>query len=114
MKVVALGLGLTLLVTAALVAVWGRAAALVPGVAMGLLGTLIQWAATRRLRRNYDGSTPDFFRAIGAGMALRMAGVLLMLLAIVADRGVFPPLPTALGFLGVVIPLLFLEVRLVR
>lgn len=114
MKVVAIGLGLTLLVTALLVAAWGREAALVPGALMGVLATLIQWSATRRLRRNYDGSTPDFFRAIGAGMALRMAGVLLMLLAIVVDRGVFAPLPTALGFLGVVIPLLFLEVRLVR
>lgn len=114
MKVVAIGLGLTLLVTALLVAAWGREAALVPGALMGVLATLTQWSATRRLRRNYDGSTPDFFRAIGAGMALRMAGVLLMLLAIVVDRGVFAPLPTALGFLGVVIPLLFLEVRLVR
>jgi hypothetical protein len=113
MKVIAIGLGLTLGVTALLVVAWGRAA-LVPGVSMGLLATAIQWTATRQLRREFHGSTPDFFKAVGAGMALRMAGVLLMLAAIVLDRGRFTPLPTALGFLGVIIPLLFVEVRLVR
>jgi hypothetical protein len=100
-------------VTALLVVVWGRVA-LVPGVLMGLLATAIQWAATRRLRRDFHGATPEFLRAMGTGMALRMLGVVLMLVVIVADRGRFPPLPTALGFLGVVVPLLFLEVRLVR
>jgi hypothetical protein len=30
------------------------------------------------------------------------------------DQTHFPPFPTALGFLGVLVPLLFLEVRLVR
>lgn len=113
MRVVAIGLVLTLVVTSLLVAAWGRMA-LVPGVAMGGLATALQWEATRRLRREFHGATPEFFRAVGAGMALRMLGVLLMLAAIVADRSVFAPLPTALGFLGVVIPLLFLEVRLVR
>lgn len=113
MKVVAIGLGLTLLVTVLLVAVWGRVA-LVPGALMGFLATVVQWAATRRLRREYHGSTPDFLKAVGAGMALRMMGVLLMLAAIVLDRGLFAPLPTAFGFLGVLVPLLFLEVRLVR
>ena len=113
MKVVAIGLSLTLGVTALLVAVWGKVA-LVPGVAMGFLATALQWEATRRLRREYHGSTPEFFKAVGAGMALRMAGVLLMLAAIVLDRSLFVPLPTAFGFLGVVVPLLFLEVRLVR
>ena len=39
---------------------------------------------------------------------------LLVVVAIVVDRGRFPPLPTAFGFLGVLIPLLFLEVRFVR
>jgi hypothetical protein len=112
-KVVAIGLGLTLAVTALLVSAWGRVA-LAPGVLMGLLATAIQWEATRRLQREYRGSTPEFFKAVGAGMALRMAGVLLMLAAIVLDRALFAPLPTAFGFLGVVIPLLFLEARLVR
>jgi len=112
-KVLAIGLVLTLVVTSALVATWGREA-LLPGVVMGVLATSLQWEATRRLRRDFLGATPEFLRAMGAGMVLRLLGVLLMLGAIVADRERFPPLPTALGFLGVVIPLLYMEVRLVR
>jgi hypothetical protein len=37
-----------------------------------------------------------------------------VLLAVLADRESFPPLATAFGYLGVVVPLLFLEVRFVR
>jgi hypothetical protein len=33
---------------------------------------------------------------------------------VVLDRAHFPPLPTAFGFLGVLIPLLWLEARFVR
>jgi hypothetical protein len=40
--------------------------------------------------------------------------VLLFLVAVLVDRRLFPPLPTALGYLGVVIPLLFLETRFVK
>jgi hypothetical protein len=47
-------------------------------------------------------------------MMLRLGGVVLMGAAVVWDRTLFPPLPTAIGFLGVLIPLLFLEVRFVR
>jgi hypothetical protein len=47
-------------------------------------------------------------------MGLRLAGVAALAAAIVIDRTVFPPLPSALGFLGVLVPLLFLEVRWVR
>jgi hypothetical protein len=35
-------------------------------------------------------------------------------LAVTLDRALFPPLPTAFAFLGVLVPLLFMEVRLVR
>jgi hypothetical protein len=38
----------------------------------------------------------------------------LVLVAVLAERERFPPLPTAFGYLGVVVPLLFLEVRFVR
>jgi len=48
------------------------------------------------------------------GMALRLGGVLLFAAAVFAWRTVFVPLPTALGFLGVIVPLLFLELRTTR
>jgi hypothetical protein len=32
----------------------------------------------------------------------------------VADRSIFPPLPTALAFVGVLIPLMFSDLRTIR
>jgi hypothetical protein len=40
--------------------------------------------------------------------------VVLVGVAVTLDPERFPPLPTAFAFLGVLVPLLFLEVRLVR
>jgi hypothetical protein len=109
----ALGLVLTIVVTALLWAGFGEGAVL-PGVTFGLLSTAIQLLALRSLRSNWAGSNQEFLQGVGIGMALRMAGIVLVVVAIVVDRGRFPPLPTAFGFLGVLIPLLFLEVRFVR
>lgn len=109
----ATGLVLTLLVTLGMQQAWGDAARL-PGVAFGMLATLIQAVAVRSLARRMHGTTTEFFKGIGVGMMLRIGGVLLFVLAVVVDRGRFPPLPTAFGYLGVVVPLLFLEARFVR
>lgn len=109
----ALGVLLTAVVTSLMWAGFGRVAVL-PVVMFGLLATAIQMMALRSLKAGWVGSNREFLQGVGAGMALRMLGVVLVLVAIVADRGRFPPLPTALGFLGVLIPLLFLEVRFVR
>ena len=113
MKVAILGAALTILVTAALWRVWGDSA-LVPGVSFGLLATVILWVAVRALARTYHGTLTEFFRGFGTGLILRAGGVLLLVIAILADAERFPPLPTAFGYLGVVIPLLFLEARFVR
>lgn len=109
----ALGVALTVLVTAAL---WGGFGpqAVIPGVTFGLLSTAIQLLAIRSLKAGWTGSNRAFLQGVGVGMALRMLGIVLVVVAIVVDRGRFPPLPTAFGFLGVLIPLLFLEVRFVR
>ena len=48
------------------------------------------------------------------GMGLRLGGIVLFVVAVVADRALFPPVPSAAGYLGVLIPLLFLEARLLR
>jgi hypothetical protein len=109
----ATGLVLTLLVSLGMRQAWGDTA-LLPGVVFGILATLIQAVAVRSLGRRMHGSTTEFFKGIGVGMMLRIAGVLLFVLAVVVDRDRFPPLPTAFGYLGVVIPLLFLEARFVR
>ncbi len=113
MRTLGIGLALTAAVNSLFWLVWGPEA-VVAGLAAGLLAVLIQVVATRRLQRHFRGSNAEFFGAMGTGMALRMAGVVLILLAIVVAPARFAPLPTAFGFLGVLIPLLFLEVRQVR
>jgi hypothetical protein len=107
------GLLLTAAVTASMAAIFGSGAVL-PAAGAGVLATLIQLVAVRALRRGLTGGTTDFFKAFGIGTALRMAGVVLVLVAVLVDRETFPPLATAFGYLGVVVPLLFLEVRFVR
>lgn len=109
----ATGLVLTLLVTLGLRQFWGDAAVL-PGAIFGTIATLIQLVAVRALQRGLRGSTADFFKGFGTGMLLRMGGVILFVVAVVVDRGHFPPFPTAIGYVGVVVPLLFLEARFVR
>jgi len=113
MKAVGWGVALTLLVTVVLVLYWGRAA-LLPGLAFGALGTAIEVVALARLRRTWHQPGTGPLKGFAEGMGLRLAGVAALATAIVIDRTVFPPLPSALGFLGVLVPLLFLEVRWVR
>ena len=107
------GLLLTAGVTSALVLGAGRSA-LLPGVVFGALATVLQMMAVRALRRGMARGTAEFFKGMGIGMALRFGGIVLVLVAVLVDRGRFPPLPTALAYVGVVIPLLLFEVRFVR
>ena len=100
-----LGLGLTAMVTTIEYLVWGRSA-VVTGVTFGLIATGIQAAAIRV-------AEPGLKR-FAVGFGLRLGGVVLFVIAVLADRALFPPLPTALGYLGVVIPLLFAETRLAQ
>ena len=113
MRTIGLGLGLTLVVTALLA--WIRDPTVVQGaVSAGMLATLIQFVSTRKLHRSLQGTNAEFFTAVGAGLALRLAGVAVLAVATVIAPERFPPAPTAFGFLGVLIPLLFLEVYRIR
>ncbi len=113
MKVVGWGIGLTALITVVLGLSWGRGAIL-PGLVFGALATAIEVVALARLRRTWHERGTGPLKGFAEGMGLRLAGVVVLAAAIVMNRSVFPPLPSALGFVGVLIPLLFLEVRLVR
>jgi hypothetical protein len=92
---------------------WG-APGVTPGLVFGALATGIQLLAVRALRRGWGGTTAEFFSGFGAGMALRMAGIVLLFVAVMINPGRFPAVPSAIGYLGVVVPLLFLEARFVR
>jgi len=113
MTAVLWGVGLTALVTTILTLIWGQAA-LLPGLAFGGLATVIQAIAVLALRQAWRGDTAALLKGFGKGIGLRLLGIVLLGLAIGFARTAFPPLPSALGFLGVLLPLLFLEVRLAR
>jgi len=107
------GIGLTAAVTALLVWLFGSKA-LLPGLVFGGLATVIQVAAGGMLRRAAGKPFEQLLKAWGAGMGLRVLGMFLFLGAVLADRTLFPPLPTAIGFVGVLIPLMFSDLRTIR
>lgn len=113
MKQIAPGLVLTAVVSALLVWGFGRVA-LMPALLFGGIATTVQLAASRFLRQAAGKPFEQLLKAWGLGMALRMAGMFLFLGAVLADRTLFPPLPTALAYVGVLIPLMFSDLRTIR
>ncbi len=112
-RMVAWGVGLTVLVTAVLWLAWGRAAVL-PGVTFGLLATAIQAVALRVVMPALAQPFGKLIARWGIGMGLRLGGVVVFALASAIARDDFPPLPTAFGYLGVLLPLLVMETRYLR
>ena len=94
-------------------AVWGAQGAVAAGI-FGALAVAIQLAALALIEPVKKGPIKPLIKRWGMGMGLRALGVVAIAVAVGLDRTHFPPLPTALGFLGVLLPLLFFEVRLLR
>jgi hypothetical protein len=113
MKELRLGIAFTVIATGLLWLAWDETA-LLPGVVFGLLATGIQLVSVALVRPVISGETVRLLKRWGVGMLLRLVGVALVAVAVMLDPIRFPALPTALGFLGVLVPLLFLEARLVR
>jgi hypothetical protein len=104
------GAGLTAVVTFVLWLGWGKPG-VVPGLVFGSLATAFQVVAVSVLRPYRDAPMAEFAWRWLVGVALRFVGIVGIVLAVLADRVLFPPLPTALAYLGVLIPLLFSETR---
>lgn len=113
MRILAAGAALTLVVTLVLRAALGSQA-VVPALVFGGLAVVIQMTSHAIVKPALEASFHKLMGRWGIGMGLRLAGVLLFVAAVVWRRDWFPPLPTAFGYLGVLIPLLFMETRLVR
>ncbi len=113
MKSVWLGLGLTALVTAILALTFGQQA-VIPGLTFGVLATIIQLVAVLLVKPVLDAPFKDLMARWAIGMGLRLAGVVLFVVAVLSTRDIFPPLPTAFAYLGVIVPLLFTEIRLIK
>lgn len=107
------GLALTALMTGLVVAVWGRPA-LAAGLTFGLLATAIQTVSAALMARARDLEFRRLIRRWGVGMGLRLGGVVVLGVLVWLDRERFPPLPAACAYLGVVVPLLFWEIRFLR
>lgn len=108
------GFGLGALWTALAGWLWGSQAAFAAGV-FGGLALLIQAVSLALMGWLPPGAGFDRFIARwGVGMGLRFLGVVALAVAGGLDRAHFPAVPMALGFLGVLVPLLFYEVRLIR
>jgi len=101
----------TAIMTAAAAIIWGREA-VVGAATFGLVATGLQMLAARVMARTGIPAALDHLKVYAAGMLLRLAGVALLGVAVSLNRETFPPLASALGYLGTVLPLLYLETRL--
>jgi len=112
-RLAGIGVALTLLVTVVLRLAAGPAAML-PAVLFGLLATGVQMVAVAVMRPVMGAPFSKMLQRWSIGMALRLGGVVLFAVAVAVNRTVFPPIPTAFGYLGVLLPLLFMEMRFLR
>jgi hypothetical protein len=105
LALLALGLGLVALAT------WlgGRAAAVGGGVALGA-----QLGAVALLRPAMGAPQPAFMARWYGGMGIRALAAGIVLATSATHRAALSPLAASLGFLGVLLPLLFLEIRFLR
>ncbi len=101
----ALGLGLI----GAAVALGGRPAGIGGGVAV-----VAQVWAVALLRPKMGAPTPEFVGRWLGGMVIRALSLGALIVWVVTHRASLPPLPAVLGFLGVLLPLLFLETRFLK
>jgi hypothetical protein len=107
------GLGFAALATGVAGLLWGRSA--LPGAAVfGVTAVGLQLLAARAMRRTGRPPSLDQLSVYVTGVVLRLLGVVALAVAITVDRRVFPPLASATGYLGTVLPLLYLETRLAR
>lgn len=104
------GLALSLVV-AGLAGVLGGGREARSGLLFGLLATAIQLVAARWMTGLEQAPIQQYLKRWGGGMGLRLLGVGLVALVIWLEPPALPALPAALGYVGVLIPLLFLEAR---
>jgi len=101
------GLGIGLVVAATMLG--GKPAAIGGGVAV-----VAQTWAVLLLRPGMRAPNPQFMARWLGGMGIRFLALGVLLVWSVTHRASLPPLPAALGFLGVLLPLLYLETRFLR
>jgi len=66
------------------------------------------------LRPKMRAPTSEFMARWLGGMAIRFLALVALVVWILTHRASFAPMPALFGFLGVLLPLLFLETRFLR
>ena len=102
-----LAVGLGLMIVA--VTLGGRAAGIGGGVAL-----VAQLWAVALLKPKMGAPTAEFMGRWLGGIAIRFVALGGLMLWAATHRASLPPLSAALGFLGVLLPLLFLETRFLK
>jgi hypothetical protein len=97
------------LLVAIAAALGGRAAAI-----GGTAALVAQLWAVALLRPKMGAPTPEFMGRWLGGMAIRLLALAALMVWSATHRAALPPLAAAGGFLGVLLPLLFLETRFLR
>jgi hypothetical protein len=80
----------------------------------GLAGMAAQLLAVALLRPAMRAPQAVFMARWLAGMGVRALALGIVLAFAATHRAILAPLPASLGFLGVLLPLLFLETRFLR
>jgi len=80
----------------------------------GAVALVAQLSAVRLLRPVMKASTPVFMARWMGGMAIRAVALAVTIAVSAMFRETLPLLATSLGFLGVLLPLLFLETRFLK
>ena len=103
------GAGTALVMSLAGWAIWGASGA---GAALilGLVATAMQVIAAWRA----GSAGIDQLRVYSVGVVLRFAGVLILGVIVTLYPQRFPALPSAMGYLGTVLTLMYRETRLTR
>ena len=109
MKSLALMLGLGAALVAIAAAVGGEPAAIGGGVAV-----IAQLWAVALLRPKMRAPNPQFMARWLGGIGIRFLAAGALLAWAATHRASLPPLPAVFGYLGVLLPLLFLETRFLR
>jgi hypothetical protein len=99
------------LVVAAIAMVEAGVFGLVAALVGGGIATSAQVTAVALLRPAMKGSNPEFVRRWVSGVAIRGGSAVVLAGVVFATRSVLPPLWTALGFLAVMLTLLYAETR---
>lgn len=80
----------------------------------GGVAVVAQIWAVMLLRPKMRAPNPEFMARWLGGMAIRFLALVAVAVWAVTHRSSIPPVPALLGYIGVLLPLLFLETRFLR